>query len=99
MTGSTVRKEEKPKGKKRKKIIDEDDPVSHLLCLNSNNNFNLVIISIQIAGSKMFKIWLEHEYLKYNTLIHLFFQNIARTRSFLKVESLLYPRCLKFEFV
>lgn len=29
MTGPSVRKEEKPKGKKRKKIIDEDDPVSH----------------------------------------------------------------------
>lgn len=86
MTGSSVRKEEKPKGKKRKKIIDEDDPVSHFLCLYSNNNFNLVLILLKTARNKIFKIRLGHEYLQI-ILKHKFFQNIARKRSLLKIMS------------
>lgn len=98
MTGCSVRKEEKPKGKKRKKIIDEDDPVSHFLCLYNNNNFNLVLILLKTARNKIFKIWLGHEYLKI-ILKYIFYQNIARKRSLLKIMSLVYRSCFKIEFV
>lgn len=98
MTGCSVRKEEKPKGKKRKKIIDEDDPVSHFLCLYSNNNFNLVLILLKTARNKIFKIWLGHGYFKI-ILKYIFFQNIPRKRSLLKIMSLVYRRCFKIEFV
>lgn len=98
MTGCSVRKEEKPKGKKRKKIIDEDDPVSHFLCLYNNNNFNLVLILLKTARNKIFKIWLGHEYLKI-ILKYIFFQNIAWKRSLLKIISLVYRSCFKIEFV